>query len=237
MKRACLFILFLALGTAARLTAQCGVFRTCTDRDFRAMSAVIGYGSARITNLGSTPDRVMRGVNARIDVHVVSLLLRGLPFRTYDALIGDFTYGRRTSDSLPGLFAGDVEGTNGFQATFGYQFLAGGQLGGVALLGGLGWQEYYHDIGGTTMSGTSIPLVARVEIGGRKPIVLTGWKSVSGDPATGARVDVPFFRRLLVTAMYWRADGSADVWNDPSGNKTPGRASLLVIGFRTAELR
>jgi len=235
MKRTGCFIFLLALGSAGPVTAQCSRPGYCVD--LRALSAVIGYGSARITNLGSTPDRVMQGVNTRIDVHIVSLLLRGLPVRTYDALIGDFTYGRRTSDSLPGLFAGDVEGATGFQATFGYQLLAGGELGGVTLLGGLGWQEYYHDIGGTTMSGTSIPLVARVEIFQRKPIVVTAWKSMSGDPATGARVDVPFFRRLMLTAAYWRADGSADVWNNPSNTKTPGRASLLVLGFRTAELQ
>src|SRR5207302_9008036 len=116
----------------------------------RVLSAVVGVGTARITDIG-VPDRTMRGLNVRADVHILSLLFRGLPIRTYDALTGDVTYGRRTSDSLPGLFAADKEGTNGLQATFGYQFLAGGELHGVAILGGLGRQQHYSDIGGTTL--------------------------------------------------------------------------------------
>src|SRR5258706_609511 len=85
----------------------------------------------------------------RADLHQLSLFLHTLPFRVYDAATGDVTYGRRTSDSLPGLFQGDVEGHNGFQATFGYQILAGPALRGVTIMGGVGVVDSYHDIGGT----------------------------------------------------------------------------------------
>jgi hypothetical protein len=216
----------------ALTAAQCGG-NAC---DLRVLSAVLGYGSARISDIG-VPERVMHGGNARIDLHLASLLLRNLPLRTYDALIADVSYGRRTSSELTGLFPGDVEGGTGFQATFGYQFLAGKQFGGVALLGGLGVEERYTDIGGTTLSGRSTPLIARVELGARRPIVLTAWQALNGDHTTGGRVDVPFFRRLNLTAMAWRADGQADVWNDTSGNKIAARGTLLVLGVRTAEVR
>jgi len=229
-----LFAALLCAATAPGAAAQCSHPGYCVD--FRALSAVLGYGAARITNIG-VPDRVMRGVNARIDVHIVSLVLRRLPIRTYDALIGDVTYGRRTSDSLHGLFPGDVEGTNGFQATFGYQFLAGAKIAGpVALLGGLGWEERYTDIGGTTLSASSTPVIARLEVGERKRIVVTAWHAVGGDASDGARIDVPFFHRLNLTGMYWRTDGVADVWSSPSNTKVPGRGRLLVLGVRTREM-
>ena len=206
--------------------------------DLRVASGEIGYGSARIAGLGTVRDQVAHGLNARLDVHIVSLLLRNLPVRTYDALFGDVTYGSLASDTLHGLFPGDAQPRQGLSYLFGYQFLAGVQRPGVAVLGGLGWQEFYHDIGGSTMSGTSTPLIARVEIGGRRPIVVTGWKSVSGAATVGARVDVPFFRRLNLSAMYWQTDGLADLWsrgiNDPL---SPAKARMLVVGVRSAEIR
>lgn len=224
------------LATAGTAAAQerCAHPGFCTD--LRVLSAVLGYGSARIGGLDTIPDQVMQGLNVRIDVHIVSLLLKDLPLRTYDALFGDLSYGHRTSDSLPGLFAGDVQPTTGFQATFGYQFLAGPRLSGIALLGGLGVEEHYHDIGGSTVNGKSTSLVARLELGGRKRIVITGWHAVGGDALNGARIDVPFFRRLDLTAMYWQADGMADVFSNPSSTKLAAKARLLVIGFRTREL-
>ena len=205
--------------------------------DLRVASGQFGYGFARIAGLGSVPDQVARGFNARLDVHIVSLMLN-LPVRTYDALFADATYGSLASDTLRGLFPGDVQPRHGFSYQFGYQFLAGVQRSGVAVLGGLGWQEFYHDIGGSTMSGSSTPLIARVEIGGRRAIVVTGWKSVSGAATVGARIDVPFFRRLNLTAMYWQSDGMADLWsrgaNDPL---SPAKARMLVFGVRSAEIR
>lgn len=233
MKRTILLGAVVIAAAVPSLSAQCARTGTCVD--FRVLSAVIGYGSARITDIG-VPDRVMQGLNARIDVHILSLLLRRLPIRTYDALIADVSYGRRTSDSLTGLFPGDVEGTNGFQATFGYQFLAGVQRSGIAVLGGLGKETRYADIGGTTLDASSTPFIARVEVGGRRPIVVTGWHALSGDKVDGARIDVPFFRRLNLTAMYWKGDGQADVWNSTSNNTIPAHGQMLVIGFRTAEM-
>jgi len=236
MKRALLLVALFATTGKAVAQSLCANPTHCTAADMRVLSAVIGYGSARIGGLDTIPDQVMQGLNVRFDVHIVSLLLKGLPLRTYDALFADVSYGRRTSDSLHGLFAGDVQPTTGFQATFGYQFLAGRRLSGITLLGGLGVEEHYHDIGGSTVHGKSTPLVARLEIGGRKPIVITGWHALGGDALNGARIDVPFFRRLNLTAMYWQADGKADVWSSSSNTKVPATARLLVIGFRTREL-
>jgi hypothetical protein len=206
--------------------------------DLRIATGQFGYGFARIAGLGSVPDQVARGFNARLDVHIVSLMLRNLPVRTYDALFGDVTYGSLASDTLHGLFSGDVQPRHGLSYLYGYQFLAGVQRSGVAVLGGLGWQEFYHDIGGSTMSGTSTPLIARVEIGGRRAIVVTGWKSVSGAATVGARVDVPFFRRLNLTAMYWQSDGMADLWSrGANGPLSRANARMLVVGVRSAEIR
>jgi hypothetical protein len=225
-----------ALMLAALLATAGATVAQSQKADLRVLSAVIGYGSARITGLDTIPDQVMQGLNVRMDLHILSLVLHGLPLRTYDALFADVSYGLRTSDSLHGLFPGDVQPKTGFQATFGYQFLAGPRLSGIALLGGLGFEQHYHDIGGSTVNGKSTPLVARLEIGGHKPIVVTGWHAVGGDVLNGARIDVPFFRRLNLTAMYWQADGQADVWSNPSNAKVPAKARLLVIGVRTAEL-
>ena len=225
------------LATAGRAAAQerCDHPGFCTD--LRVLSAVVGYGSARIGGLDTIPDQVMQGLNVRMDLHILSLVLHGLPLRTYDALFADVSYGPRTSDTLHGLFPGDVQEKTGFQATFGYQFLVGKDLGAVALLGGLGVEEHYHAIGGSTLDGKSTPFIARLELGGRKPIVVTAWHAVSGDALNGARIDVPFFRRMNLTAMYWQADGQADIFSNPSSNKLAAKARLLVIGFRTAEIR
>jgi hypothetical protein len=66
--------------------------------------------------------------------------------------------------------------------------------------------------------------------------VLTGWTALSGAALVGGRLDVPLFRRLNLTAMYWRADGTAEVWSNP-GVREPARAGMLMLGVRSAELR
>ena len=57
----------------------------CYFVDLRVISAGFGYGMGTIADLGSTPDRTMRGLNLRLDVHILSLVFRKLPIATYDA--------------------------------------------------------------------------------------------------------------------------------------------------------
>ncbi len=203
--------------------------------DLRIATAAVGYGSARITDIGIVPDRIMAGLNMRADLHVLSLLLRNLPIRTYDAAFIDYTYGRMTSDPL--LFLTEEEDRSNVVFGAGYQFLAGLDLGGLAVLGGPGWQQFTHDIGGSSMNGSATSAMARLEVGRRRHLVATGWLGMSGDKTAGARVDVPFFRRLNLTAMYWQSDGAAEVWTSQPGVMTPASARMLMVGVRSAEMR
>jgi len=234
VKRALTVMVLFAAAHGPDARAQCARPGNCAD--LRVGSGAVGYGLASITRLGGVTDRVVQGFNARADIHILSLLLRRVPVRTYDAMFGDVTYGRMTSDTLPGLFPGDEQGRIGFQATFGYHFLAGVQARGAAVLAGVGWQSHYHDIAGSTLTGSSVPIVTRIELGQRRPVVITGWYGVSGEALAGGRVDLPLFRRLNFTATYWQADGEAEVWSNP-GVKVPARGRVLMLGVRSAELR
>ena len=195
-------------------------------------TGTLGYGSARIADLGTVPDRVMRGVNGRLDVRILPILVRQLPFATHDALFGDFTYGPNTSEKVP---TNRPEPTVGTQVTFGYELLVGGQAQGVAVLGGVGWRHYVHRIGSTKMIDTSLPLLARVEVGGRRRVVVTVWSSFRRDAPTGGRVELPITRPLSLSVMYWQADGSATLFITPTTEVRAARARTLTVGLRTVQ--
>jgi hypothetical protein len=157
------------------------------------------------------------------------LALRRLPFRVHDALYMDVATGRMSSDPLSDII-GD-EDDDSFSVDFGYHLLAGQQVGPVALMGGLGWQSAGYTIGGTSLDGSAKQIVVRAEYG---RIVFTGFLPRGGHSSTGARLDVPFFRRLNLTAMLWTHEGEID-----SAFLTSGTASstTLMLGVRTAEIR
>ena len=227
-------VLFIALNCvfAHRVSrAQC-IPPLCEDPHL--MTGTLGYGSARIVDLGTVPDRVLRGVNARLDVRILPILVRHLPVVTHDALFGDFTYGSNTSEKVPSV---RPEPTVGTQITFGYELLAGGQARGVTVLGGLGWRRYTHRIGSVKMIDSSMPLIARVEAGGRRRIVVTVWRAFRRDAVTGGRVDLPITRPLNLSVMYWQADGSATVFLTPTTEVRPASARTLTVGLRTVQRR
>jgi hypothetical protein len=231
-------VLALAGGLPAAASAQQRCVRSAWGScvDLRVTSAAVGYGAARVGALSSgSPDRVLQGLDMRFDVHILSLLLRRLRVATYDALYVDATFGKMTSRPLS---LGGVEEANGFDVaySYGYQFLAGVRGAGVALLGGVGYLNWGHDIGGTMMKNTATPVVARLEVGRAKPVVLMGWYAGS-DRMAGARIDVPFFRRLDLTAVFWRAKGTTELITTPNGMLEAATATTLVVGFRTAEIR
>lgn len=218
---------------AAQKEPGCISTGKCYYVDLRVVSAGFGYGMGTIGGLGTTPDRTMRGLNLRLDVHILSLALRKLPIATYDALFTDMTWGKMSSDPL--MYFSSAESDNAMPLTFGYHFLVGLRRESFGVLGGLGYRHFDHDIGDTFMSGSSTPVTARLELGRKKPIVATAWAGRNG--MMGAHVDVPFFRRLNISAQYWQADGTAEPSNQPTGTEVKARARLLMFGFRTAEVR
>ena len=227
-------VLLVALTAApARAQTGCPEHHYCftPTTDMRILSAVFGYGAATIGDLGAgTADRTMRGFNIGMDVHILSLALHNLPVATYDALSLDLTYGKMTSTPL--TYLSTAEDNSTMPLTFGYTFLAGVRRAGISVLGGFTYRKFNHDIGATSMSGSSTPITARVELGsGPRQIVLTGWAG----GMVGGRIDVPFFRRLNATAVYWQANGTAEPWNQPQGTQAAAKAKMLMIGFRTAE--
>jgi hypothetical protein len=223
----------LAAAIAAPARAQCNFSDHCITisrtTDMRILSADFGYGAAAIGGLGATPDRTMRGFNIGMDVHILSLALHNvLPFAVYDALSVDLTYGKMTSTPL--LYLSQPEDNSTLPFTGSYSFLAGVRRQAIGVLAGFTIKKFNHDIGGTSMSGSSTPITARVELGsGPRQIVLTG---MAGG-MTGARIDVPFFRRLNLSAAYWQADATAVPWSTNSA--VPAKAKMLLLGFRTAE--
>lgn len=219
------------LATARGSRAQC-ISPECAG--FRVATGALGYGSARITNLGTVPNRVMHGLNARLDLRILPLFVRHPPVLTHDALFADFTYGTNTSDTVPSTLP---EATIGSQLTFGYELLVGGQVKEVTLLGGLGWHRYRHHIGSTKMTDTFTPLVARLEVGSRRRVVVTAWHAFRPAPMTGARFDLPFTRPFNLTAMYWQADGSAKFFFNYPTTVRPGRARMMMVGLRTVQHR
>jgi hypothetical protein len=228
MRRTLNVFIALCLSTAAATSTASA--QRANQADLRILSAALGYGAARITGLGTTPDRAMQGFYIRTDVHILSLILRNLPVATYDALYVDLTYGKMTSDPL--TYLNMPEGTSNLVYSAGYTFLAGVRKPSLAVLGGLSFQTFTHFIGDSEMDGHGTPVTARVELGSRRKIVLMGW---GGSGMLGGRIDVPLFRRLNATASYWQADGTAKPWD--TGVNTPATANMLIIGFRTAEVR
>jgi len=206
--------------------------RHCATQQLRMGSAAVGYGTSSITDLGSVADREMTGVNLHYDLHLLSLLLHGLPVLTYDAVTLDMTWGRMSSKPLQDNIG--PEDNSALPWVVGYQFLAGKDLGGIVVLGGLGWQSFTYSIGGSTLDGSTRPLIARVEVGGRRRLVLTGMKSISGNESQGARIDVPFFRRLNLTAQYSSVSGRVDLFNNTPRD---AKARSILLGVRSAELR
>ena len=227
-------VLIIALNCAfAHRVARAQCFpRSCEDRHLA--TGTLGYGSARIVDLGTVPDRVMRGVNARLDLRILPIFVRHLPVVTHDALFADFTYGPNTSEKVPSVL---TEPTVGTQVTFGYELLLGGQIQGVTLLGGLGVRHYAHRIGSAKMIDTSTPLIARLEVGGRRRIVVTVWRAFRRDAVTGGRVDLPVTRPLNLSVMYWQADGSATLFLTPTTTVRPASARTLTVGLRTVQRR
>jgi hypothetical protein len=204
----------------------------CAAADLRTGSAAFGYGSASITSLGGVPDRVMTGVALHYDLHLLSLILRGLPIRTYDAVYADVIYGRMTSTPLKDNI-GD-EDTSAFPWTLGYHFLVGKDFSGFSLLGGVGYQEFTYSIGGSMLDGKAHPLIARAEVGSRRRLVLTGMKGGGDNELTLARVDLPFWRGFNVTAQYSATSGKVDLFNNAPRN---AKTRAVMLGLRTAEIR
>lgn len=231
MHRSSNVLIALCLSTAAATSTASA--QRANQADLRILTAALGYGAAHITGLGTTPDRAMQGFNIRTDVHILSLILHNLPVATYDAAFVDLTYGKMTSDPL--LFLTTPEGTSTLLYAFGYTFLAGIRKPSLTVMGGLTYQGFNHGIGDSNMDGKGTAVTGRAEFGGRRKIVLMGWAGGSG--MMGGRLDVPLFRRLNATAMYWKADGTAEPWDQPQGTQVPATANMLMIGFRTAEIR
>ena len=219
--------------SAVPARAQCNFSDNCITiqrtTNLKILTANFGYGAGTIGDLGAgTADRTMRGFNIGMDLHILGLALHELPIAVYDALSLDLTYGKMTSTPLTYLTQPEDNSTLPF--TFGYTLLAGVRRNAISVLGGFTYRHYNHDIGSTTMSGSTTPLTARVELGTGRQIVLTGWAG----GMTGGRVDVPFFRNLNLSATYWQVSGSAVPWN--LGSQVAAKAKMLLIGFRTAEI-
>ncbi len=238
MKRLITLVALTSLVGSSSAGAQCRPTARTYCADPLLFTAALGYVQGRVADLGSVPNREMTGFNVRADLHVISFIFKDtkLPFRLSDALFIDATMGRMTTDTLPGGLFG-AESTSGFSYGFGFQFLAGKQLGRFAVLGGLGRKGYSHEVGGAIMDGSTTPLIARLEIGRAKPIFLTASTSVAGDESIGARVDVPLFRRINATVDYWRIEGAAELWNTATTAKRPATANMLMVGIRTRELK
>jgi len=238
-RHAVLIAVALACGSPLTMRAQDRCVRDAAGFcvDLRVTSAGFGYSSAGIGHLSSgKPDRVLQGLNLRFDVHILSLILRRLPVATYDALWVDASFGKMTSTPLS--LGGVQESTGlGMPFSYGYSFLAGIRSSAVALLGGLGYEYWAHDIGGATMKNSAMPFLARLELGSRKPVVVMGWYAGGAKGIAGARIDVPFWRGLDLTAMYWRADGTTELITTPNNTVETATARMLMLGFRTAEIR
>ena len=226
----------LASLVAGPALAQCKpTDRNCIEVDLRLLSAGFGYGAGRITDLASgTPNRAMMGLNLRLDVFILSRI-KGLPFATYDALFTDMTWGKRTGDPL--RFGTLDEDNSAMPFVIGYHFVAGLRRNGVAVMGGLGYQHFDHDIGGTLMSGSATPITGRVEVGENGRLVAMAWVAPGSKGMMAARVDLHVFRNLNLMASYWQAKGIAQPWDQPTGTEVSATASMFVVGFRTAELR
>jgi len=76
-----------------------------------------------------------------------------------------------------------------------------------------------------------------LELGRRKPIVVMGWYAGGAKGVAGGRIDVPFWRGIDLTATYWRADGTTELITTPNNTVETATARMLMIGFRTAEIR
>jgi hypothetical protein len=218
----------LAAGGASAQTA-CGPLR-CEKPDLSIVSAAVGYELQAITGLdGGVEDRRGSAIYLYTDVKILSLALRRLPIRVHDALYLDLATGRMSSEPLTDVIG--PEDTDIFSFDFGYHLMAGKQVGPVALMGGLGWQSASYTVGSTSLDGSARQFVVRAEYG---PIVFTGFLPRGGHASSGARLDLPFFRRLKLTAMLWTHEGEID-----SAFLTSGTASStsLMVGVRTAEIR
>lgn len=224
--------LALLLGSG-ELAAQrvCGPLR-CEKPDLRIGSASVGYGPQAITGLdGGVEDRQGSAVHLGFDLKLLSLLLRTAPIRVYDALSVGLATGSMTSEPLSDVIGEESDGL--FSMDFGYRLMAGKQFSPrVALLGGLGWQTSSYEVGRTALDGSAKTIVVRAEYGS---FVLTGFLPRGGDKSSGARLDVPFFRRLNLTAVLWTQDGTIESAFIPSGTKAS--STTMMLGVRTAELR
>jgi hypothetical protein len=231
MKRLLLAAAFVVTAGAAGAQSRC-IYGTagCYDVDLRAMSAAIGYEMQAITGMQGYDDRRGSAIYMSYDIKLLSLLLREAPFRVYDGLFIGISAGRMSSTPISSPALGD-EDTDSFSWDFGYQLLAGTRVGPVALLGGLGWRSADYTVGGTTLSGNTQQLVVRAEYG---RIVFMGYLPFSGAASTGARLDIPFFRRLNLTGMLWTQDGTTDSGWIPVPLKAS--STRLMVGVRTAEM-
>lgn len=207
----------------------------CYDVDLVTMSAAVGYATQSVGGLqGGVPDREMGGAYLYYDVKLLALLLRNAPVRVYDAAHIGIAVGSMSTPPLSDGFLGDEEASS-FSWDFGYEVLAGKKVGPVTVLGGLAWRSYSSHVGETLFDGTSQNLAARVEWGSRKPIVAMAYLPFGGRNSMGARIDIPFFRNLNITAAALKQDGKADSPWLPS--PMDAKSTTLLLGFRSRELR
>jgi hypothetical protein len=218
--------------SAGVASAQCADLpgTKCYTLDLRLWTAAAAYMSGRFGEAGSTPERVMSGGWFEVDLHALSYILKKAPIRTYDALYVGTGIGSMSSAPLSDAVG--PESSSAFPFEFGYYFLAGQEVAGVRLLGGFGWKESDVSIGDTELSSTTHPLMARVEFGKKKPIAVMA--SVGGQSSKGLRADVPFFRRLNLTASWSSSRGVPTFFGNPALARTQ---SSFMVGVRTQAWR
>jgi hypothetical protein len=239
VKLRCLIVAIAACAIYARpAVAQCGdvvvpIGYHCVDTRF--LGAAIGYADARITGLGSTPDRIARSLHLRLDGRAISWFTNrsGPGLTTYDKMFVEMNLGPMTSEPLAFLADSEPAGLQ-FPFQFGYELMLGYRMSRLAIYAGPRFQWYDQTIGRSHMSGHAHPLVARAEMQlGRRQVVAMVWSSVLGGRDTrGAQADLPLFGRLSLSASYNATKGEAELWSSPSGQRTPATARTWIVGLR-----
>lgn len=181
------------------------------------MGATLGYSTGAIGDLGFAPDREWWGVNVGVNLRILSWLTSGgdSGFVLWDLLsLETDALGKMTSDTLAYYGNGPVQGyerPHQWSWGFGYRLMAGVSSGRVALVGGVRWEDFNHEVGSMVMDGSTLPLAARLAFAPFSvPVIVEGAYSVGGEnKMRSVSVDLPFLGRAHIGATYDRVEGMA----------------------------
>lgn len=211
--------------------------------DARLLRGTVGYSRFGIGEVDTLPDRLGQGVNLRIEVRMVSGIMKMTQgFVIADALSVDYTLGRMSSEPL--AYYKEPESRLAYAMRFGYSILAGYSSTHFGVLAGkgIGWSTAL--VGGSGVPGDALfaanaPWMARLEF---RPafsqefrIMLTGWDDFRREGRNnGFRVDIPILpkHRFFLSYTFDRSDGPVAYATFDNDRYSPGVFTQHMFGLR-----